>query len=1169
MATTRFLLAACAALAFQLQAADKLIPQISLPAMEPTPAIDGAIGDTEWRGAAGMLGFKNRENALMFPAEARFLIGRDKANLYLAMSSELPPAGLSSTAKKNYDTNALWLDDTVELLFCPDPAAAVPKLYHIRLNNDGVYDSGATVGKADLPWRPQFELKGVADKKLWNLELRLPLAQFGLEPGKMPATSGLRLFRNWRNVMRLEERNKRYPLQTSWNWKDSAYLTATDMPLIHWDDTAPAVQLKRLLAPGARPQFELELSVFNPGPAPVKAKLDFKNDPTTSQSQLSADEYTIAPGATEKVVKAVPTISPEERAETTLHISGDDGKKVYYHRYFYWGLAKPQNLFEGTEPGKLAFNAAYFPSFDTLTVQADLAAVKVADYPKIMNVVLYAPDGQRLAEASMPAVSKQRVSRLNWKIPDLKPLAKLHAAKPAFKVELLADGKAVASETFMRYLPEWEGNQLGKADILVPPYTAIEVDGRTLKTILREHTLDDMGLPRQIKAKGRDILTGDGVVVEASVGGKTFKLAGAGLKGLEHSPTAAKTTADWKAGPLSGEAVGEWSFDGMLLYHLTLDPTTEKVDSLRLLVPVSKRTATLMHATYDSSRGRAIGALPPGDGRVWDCTKLPARVGMTGTFIPYLWIGGEERGIALFGENDRGCVLDDIGPTHELVRRGDTVYIVFNMINKPASWEQPRTITFGLMATPLKPMPENWRRHDMWSSQVKNMWGKPDIFAPGDLVHPMTFLGTVGFMGGLTGACQLDPPDCDTTVWEKMVEARKTRKIDQKFLNAWIKKYTYKPTGEQYFDSSMNGNNYGQFLWYGFGTMQKMDGEVLVFTNPRGARFDTPVGQTFLDEWYNKPFNRRDYAFGGGLQYQTDTVESYRDYCAWWYNKMFEVGIGHSVVFDDFFPCPNFKDVGGYAYLRPDGKMQPSVGILNMRQLALRVAVLMDQRGMQCRNMTHVTSTSMAPVLSFTYMSYTWEDAFGILDYQDRSTREEIRAGSLGRQFGNLPTVMASLTSGHSKEQFDHCDRTAVGVLLTHELRWVRDFPNCWVKTSDNKPYNEELFWPEFKKLIDFGYGKPGVEVFNYWDEGYPLRVPGHETSSLVASKPGAALLVVCDWDKGGDYQAELDLAKLGLKPGFTAVNLADRSPVQVDGDRLSFKLPKHDYIIIALEGAK
>jgi hypothetical protein len=222
-----------------------------------------------------------------------------------------------------------------------------------------------------------------------------------------------------------------------------------------------------------------------------------------------------------------------------------------------------------------------------------------------------------------------------------------------------------------------------------------------------------------------------------------------------------------------------------------------------------------------------------------------------------------------------------------------------------------------------------------------------------------------------------------------------------------------------------------------------------------------------------------------------------------------------------------------------------------MRDLIRRTAVFQQELGRSANNMAHMTNTAIAPVLSFARMNYDWEDHNGYNDFQERYTREYIRTLSIGRQFGNFPVVLAPVGGG-TKEQLDWCMRTATGVMLTHEVRWTN---------SQARPY-----WHALKKLYDFGYGEPSVQVFNYWDENYPVKIKGLESSSLILKKQDAVLILICDYGNGGNVSIAPDRNKLGLDSNFSASNLETGKPIKISGGEMRIKLKKHDYIMILLK---
>jgi hypothetical protein len=150
-----------------------------------------------------------------------------------------------------------------------------------------------------------------------------------------------------------------------------------------------------------------------------------------------------------------------------------------------------------------------------------------------------------------------------------------------------------------------------------------------------------------------------------------------------------------------------------------------------------------------------------------------------------------------------------------------------------------------------------------------------------------------------------------------------------------------------------------------------------------------------------------------------------------------------------------------------------------------------------------------------------------------------------------------TLISGPDAAKNEWVKRTNTGVTLTHEIKPHTPY------------YANSGFYTAFHRLLDFGYGKPETRTWNYWDADFPLRVEGSETSSLVVSKPGSAVIIVCDYGSGGDMRLTLNSA-LGLGVKFTAKDMESNEVVAVaEGGKITFPLKKHDYRMILVEAAK
>ena len=131
------------------------------------------------------------------------------------------------------------------------------------------------------------------------------------------------------------------------------------------------------------------------------------------------------------------------------------------------------------------------------------------------------------------------------------------------------------------------------------------------------------------------------------------------------------------------------------------------------------------------------------------------------------------------------------------------------------------------------------------------------------------------------------------------------------------------------------------------------------------------------------------------------------------------------------------------------------------------------------------------------------------------------------------------------------CLRSGAGVCLTHEIQWVHG----------------NLYSGEYKKALlsfyAFGYGKKDVRVWNYWEKNYPVNVTGGKTSSIYLKKGNEAELVICNYDKTGDFTFSIN----GAKKNFTAVNAETGKPLDVKNGKVTFQLKEFDFIHVKLKG--
>lgn len=1097
---------------------DYHVPQLRLPLMMQPPKIDGRVDEQEWAGAPRMEGFCGGQR--LEPRQASFWVGSDGKELFIAMISQTPPGGrlLSRVNPAPGDRDALaWLDDSVEVtLESPRvDTAGRRQTYRATINAKGAIDDQCRLSDGGVePWRGHWQLASQVVGDRWHFEAVLPLADVQVGPEDILKPFGLAIARNW----------KQCPLPGRGEWGPLGGIArlAQTMPEVTWDPRAPVVQTLQLRDAG-KSDAHVVLSVFNPTATEMELAVTIRCRPRSSAPRDERAAITLASGQTRRVECGAPALN--EDVAVLTQVTSKDGKTTYYLRDFLMPPpAANADLWtvDAEAARKAELNFAYYPYHNRARVRVD--ASSLLDRTRITGVALRIAKrggGPALAETTMPPL-KEPVCSLDWPLPAL----------GEGEYELTAAFQGITAEpmktVFVRHVMPWEHNKLGKSDVVVSPFTPIKVEGGTVSTVLREHTVDDLGLWRQVAALGKPLLKGP-MRLEIVQGGQRHQVVGKGISFVSKSDTKVIAQGKWSCAGLNGGTRSEWDYDGLMKWALTLEPGPQKIESMTLVIPLDDRLMPLFHACTDGLRFNYAGATPPGQGRVWDGSKA-ARNSIIGSYVPYIWLGAEERGLAVFGENDRGWVRDPRVPCQELVRHGDTLELRLNLIAAPKKLDQPRRIVIGFQATPTKPMPEGWRT---WTV---NMGYHPGVECS------QQFLGCCWQWGTLTAYSDIYPRDEDFRVYDKLAEARRTGTVDREFMEKWLAGYK---VGDESERPSIRSN-----LDYGFRVCAGKPQNILAYTNARGVRFDTREGVTFLDEWNREAFSTRRWPYGNGVGYDLDPVASFRDYAMWYYRKMLDT-FCDGIYWDNTYLQSNFDTVGTDAYPLPDGSIQPSVGLFNMRGLVRRTALLFHETKKRPLNMAHMTNTAIAPILSFLQTHLTWEDRSGDNDFQDRFSRDYLRAESIGRQHGNVPFALL-LISGPDEKKNAWAKRTAAGVCLTHEIRPVL-YPDEW--------------WKNFTKLIEFGYGKPGVRVSNYWDADHPVRVEGGETATLVVSKPGSAIVVVCDYGNGGDLSLKLNTVALALRGALAATDLENGQTLLITSEgRVGLKLRRHDFRVIQVD---
>jgi hypothetical protein len=441
------------------------------------------------------------------------------------------------------------------------------------------------------------------------------------------------------------------------------------------------------------------------------------------------------------------------------------------------------------------------------------------------------------------------------------------------------------------------------------------------------------------------------------------------------------------------------------------------------------------------------------------------------------------------------------------VRDKGAVTLRIHFINKPTKITRPRRIVFGLQATPVKPMPENWRSWSFYGKHANT--------------QEMVILGSCPYWGSESDYYDVYPRKRDFTIFEKFRDARRTRNRDWAFLDEWVKGYA-DPSKEE-----MHKVHVRAGMW-----AMRPEIRVIPYTNARGG-CSGEEGKSFAAETWFEP------------------VKSYQDFALFYYKKMMDLDID-GIYLDNTYAASNRDTISADAYLRPDGNIQPSCGIFSMRNLIKRIAVMYREEGKEPLTVVHMTNGYIIPALSFATIALDWEDKYGAADFQDKFSTEFIQTESMGLQAGLVPLVLGGVFTEDEKEKL-RLSRTEFALAALHEIK-------IW---ADGRTFG---LGKCHQALYDFGYGLPDCKVFPYWEGNQPVNIEGVDAKALVLNRPNKALVLVTDFGGGGECVLKPDAAKLGLKNVTSAKDAETGETLPVTSGTVKFALGKHDCRMVVME---
>lgn len=762
----------------------------------------------------------------------------------------------------------------------------------------------------------------------------------------------------------------------------------------------------------------------------------------------------------------------------------------------------PRQL-RSSAPVALRLSAGYLPTsntiFYTVTPQAQAGQVRQ------VRLRLVDQGGRELLRRDVPfSTAEQQLA-----IPDL--------GDGDYELQtsaITASGQALEGESFSftRQRFPWEGNRLGFEETVYPPFMPVTVSGQEARVVQRRLQMNGFGLWDQVVSQDRELLAGPmRLRLETAQGEAQWSQVRGGFGAT--SPVRATYSGEAVSTPLRLRSTCEIETDGCMKVTMDLQPGSQRQEIRRLWIEIPLKAAEtpLMHVVTDGVRRNPAGQTPAGEGVIWDSTRAPRYNTLwQNSFVPYIWLGGGERGLAWFGENDRGWLTERGGstrPLQELVREGDRLVLRVYLCNTPTTLTAPTQLVFGLQVSPTKPMPPDWRAR---IGSIPS--GLPD--SP---------------WGGLHSAYQTPYRD-DWTIVDKIIEARRTGRADEAWFQQYAQRHNPPPV-------------HGTWPWLTSVVWFANQAATVGMGRPLATYQEEMMASlvrdeycVYQDEWrtVNQAATRDcpdESVLRQGKSARPNAPvtfsESYRDFGVYVADQWLQRGV--SLYWDNTYPHLSQNTRTTAAYRTASGAIQPCVIIWNQRAYMQRVWQRLNywraQRPEPLEWIVHMTNTLLLPV-------HTWATAQ--LDNElQRNTPfppDYLRAESIGRQVGNFPLSLYSLAGSENE----------IVKRLPPEQRERIDWGMRAVHEIQRRGGPEQL-------LTTFGYGTELVQVGNYWADQPMAQVSDPQVKWLALSRPPVRemLLVLASWsEQAVAPRLTLDAAVMGFDPAGLRVRDAETGEV-------------------------
>jgi hypothetical protein len=552
------------------------------------------------------------------------------------------------------------------------------------------------------------------------------------------------------------------------------------------------------------------------------------------------------------------------------------------------------------------------------------------------------------------------------------------------------------------------------------------------------------------------------------------------------------------------------AYDGMIRFDVAVTPWlsnfrkgAERAAGLERLwveIPLRPECATL-YTYWPLDTGGVVSTMAPVN------SGAVPEAGLTFPFKPFLWIGWEEGGLSWFAESDKGWQPADPNRAIEVIREKKRVTLRLHLLDsQPLAWQgnsdswykpnAPVTFTFGLQATPVKPMRADLAAHRIvhlhYYEPLEHVRIEQLQVAP---KRKETVLDRVAASGANVVVLH--------EAWNNIQNYWVTDRADE--IKATVKA------------CHARGLKMLTYFGYEVSTLAPEWAELherILIKNSDGR---------FRGGWQRLP-SQRDYM----VCYQSEWQERWLNGIAW---MMDEYGIDGVYLDGTTTPSPCANGAHGCGYRHPDGSMHETFPIFAVRWLMERLHGIVKARNGVLT--AHQSSCCVTPTLEFCDTYWDGEHIGGAFKHGEdgRFPLAVFRAEFMGHNFG-VPAEFLS----HSPQ--------SLAYTLLHDV--------------PVRPGKGELLDAVASVWKAFGqFGTSQAAWLPYWRNRHLVTASNPHVHVSAYARENRLLLVVSNLSKDQTVDASIALKSKAVKHGRNYTRARDAvkgSALAIRSNRLSLR---------------